>query len=130
MTTEELIKLAKKSRENAYAPYSKYKVGSALLTTDGTVYTGANVESVNYNAFCAERTALYQAVVKGERSFKKIVIVTQDGSGTPCGNCRQALAEFCEPDFEIIVSDVDGNYNSYTLEQLLPHPFSPASLKG
>lgn len=129
MTTNELIQMATNAREKAYTPYSHYKVGAALVAEDGTVYTGANVEFVNGTSNCAERTALFHAAAEGARSFQKIAIVTEDGSGTPCGFCRQALVEFCKPDFEIIVSDINGNYQSYTLEQLLPVPFTPDILQ-
>lgn len=129
MTTQELIQTAATARENAYVPYSHYKVGAALVADDGTVYTGANIEFVNGTSNCAERTALFHAATEGVRRFQRIAVVTEDGSGTPCGFCRQALVEFCPPDMEVIVSDIKGNYRSYTLEQLLPVPFTPDVLQ-
>ena len=129
MTTQELIQTAATARENAYVPYSHYKVGAALVADDGTVYTGANIEFVNGTSNCAERTALFHADAEGVRRFQRIAVVTEDGSGTPCGFCRQALVEFCPLDMEVIVSDINGNYRSYTLEQLLPVPFTPDVLQ-
>lgn len=127
--TKQLIEQAIQARTLAYVPYSNYQVGAALLAEDGTVYTGANVELVNGNSNCAERTALFKAVSSGARKFTKIAVVTEDGSGVPCGFCRQALVEFCNNDFEILVADINGNYQSYTLEQLLPHAFTPDVLQ-
>lgn len=126
---EELIEIAVKARENAYVPYSNYRVGAALESENQTVYTGANVEFVNGTSNCAERTALFHAVAQGERKFSKIAIVTEDGSGTPCGFCRQALIEFCDKDFKVIVSDVHGEYRLFTLDQLLPYAFGPEVLQ-
>ena len=124
----ELISIAKEARLRAYAPYSNYKVGAALLAKDGTVYEGANVELINGTANCAERTALWYAVAQGAREFDKIVVVTEDGSGTPCGFCRQAMVEFCEPDFKVIVSDINGKYEEFDLSALLPNAFFPRNL--
>ena len=94
MTDQELISQAAQAREHAYAPYSRYAVGAALLTRSGRVYTGCNVENASYSlTLCAERVALFKAVSEGEREFQAIAIVTSNG-GSPCGACRQVLAEF------------------------------------
>jgi len=120
---KDLLKLAHKARANAYCPYSKFAVGAALLAKSGRVYTGCNVENASFGAgCCAERAALYQAVSCGEREFEKLAIVADIvGGPTPCGICRQALAEFGS--LEIITGDLAGNTNKYTLDELLPNAF-------
>ena len=129
MTPEKLIQLAKQARLRAYAPYSGYQVGAALLCADGSVYGGCNIENAAYSPTnCAERTALFQAVYDGHRDFTAMAICGgKDGeiSGAcpPCGVCRQVLGEFCKDDFMIYVAGAEGSYTSYTLEQLLPHRF-------
>ena len=127
---EQLISIAKEAMTKAYVPYSHYSVGAALVAKDGTVYEGANVEIVNGSSNCAERTAIFYAVSQGQREFDKIVVVTEDGSGTPCGFCRQTMVEFCSDNFKVIVSDVNGNYQEFALCELLPNAFSPSSLKA
>jgi len=119
-----LIQRAREARRKAYAPYSKFKVGAAILTQKGKVYTGANVESASYGlTACAERVALYQAVVSGARKFKKIAVVA-DGKEpvTPCGVCRQVLAEFGE-NLEVICANLKGKVRRFRLKELLPHSF-------
>jgi cytidine deaminase len=105
----------------AIAPYSEFPVGAALRTTEGTVYTGCNIEIVNYsNSLHAEEVALAQALVEGEREFDAVAVAGPHADGlTPCGMCRQSLAEFCPPELEVIV-DVDGDPDDYTLGELLP----------
>ncbi len=117
----ELLEAARDARSLAIAPYSEFPVGAALRTTDGTVYTGCNIEIVNYsNSLHAEEVALAQALVEGEREFDAVAVAGPHADGlTPCGMCRQSLAEFCPPEFEVIV-DVDGNPDGYTLGELLP----------
>ena len=129
MTNKELIIEAKKARERAYCPYSHHSVGAALLTKDGKLYHGCNVENSAYGPTnCAERTAFFTAVCAGEREFAKIAIVggmdDTDGSKpcAPCGVCRQVMAEFCEGDFEILLSD-GRTVSVLTLDELLPHRF-------
>ena len=119
-----LIQKAKEARRKAYAPYSKFKVGAAILTPKGKVYTGANVESASYGlTACAERVALYQAVVSGERKFKKIAVVAdRKDPVTPCGVCRQVLAEFGE-NLEVICANLKGKVRRFTLKELLPYSF-------
>ena len=131
MTREELIKKAFEVRENAYVPYSQFKVGAALLTTSGKVYTGCNVESASYGGTnCAERTALFKAVSEGERAYKAIAVVGDPATYTfPCGICRQVLVEF-GTDLEVIVARTENDYQVFTLEELLPHSFTPKDLDG
>lgn len=114
----------------AYVPYSHYPVGAALRATDGTVYGGCNVENASFSpTICAERTALVKAVSEGQRQFDAIAVVTRDG-GTPCGVCRQVLAEFA-PDLRVIVADLDGRVHLDTsLRDLLPYSFDAGSLKA
>jgi cytidine deaminase len=123
-----LIKAATKVRKLAYAPYSRYLVGAALLGRSGKVYTGVNVESAAYpTSICAERTAVFKAISEGERSFKAIAIVTEN-AGSPCGSCRQVMAEF-GLDLVVIQADLAGNIKSEaTLQELLPGAFTPADL--
>jgi len=119
---KELIALATEARKQAYAPYSHYEVGAALWTASGQVYTGCNVENASYGlTICAERTAAVKAVSSGERDFVAIAVVTADG-GTPCGACRQVLAEF-GPHMRVLVADAAGNYKTYRLDELLPDAF-------
>ena len=124
MLDEELIEKAKKVRQNAYAPYSQFKLGSAILTRDGKIYTGANVENSSYGlTVCAERTALYCAVSQGERDFVKIALVSdRENPATPCGACCQVLSEF-NPNMEIICANLEGVVKKFSLGKLLPSPF-------
>ena len=127
MNPTELIDLARLARKKAYAPYSHYKVGAALLGKSGTVYTGCNVENASYgHTVCAERTAVLKAVSEGEKEFEAIAVVTKNG-GSPCGACRQVLSEF-SPELIIYIADKDGAYRTTTLKQLLPDSFTPAHL--
>lgn len=118
------------ARRHAYAPYSNYRVGAALLASSGEVYAGANVENAAYpDGMCAERAALFAAVSQGERAFQAIVVATENG-GAPCGSCRQALSEFSEQ-LQVITIDLEGKlYLNTTLDQLLPHSFGPGDLAG
>lgn len=124
MEDKKLIQKAAQARKKAYAPYSKFKVGAALLTKKGKVYTGANVENSSYGlSMCAERVALFGAVSSGEKEFSKLVIVTDTKDPiTPCGACRQILLEFCE-DLEIISATIRGKAKGFTLKELYPFPF-------
>ncbi|MGA2111419.1 MAG: cytidine deaminase [Anaerolineales bacterium] len=125
----ELVRSACLSRGNAYAPYSQYAVGAALLSELGTLYRGANVENAAYpNGLCAERVALFSAVAAGERKFRGMAVVTRDG-GFPCGACRQALAEF-GLGLEILIADESEQIRWVgPLSELLPHVFSADSLR-
>jgi len=124
MKDSELIKKAKKARERAYAPYSKFRVGAALLTKRGKVYTGANVENATFGlTVCAERVALFKAVTNGEKNFVKIAVVAdKDEPVTPCGACRQVLSEFTS-DLKIICANLKGKTERYRLRKLLPEAF-------
>ena len=134
-----LIQLALDARENSYSPYSQYKVGAALLSSSGKVYTGCNVESASYGAtICAERTAFVKAVSEGERQFTAIAIVggeAEQGDDNlsdyafPCGICRQLLSELCDENMNVIIARNETDYKLFSLEQLLPHSFSGNSLK-
>jgi cytidine deaminase len=123
-----LIEAAQRARQHAYAPYSGYAVGAALLTMDGTIVTGCNVENASYGAtICAERTALVKAVSEGVRGFLAIAVVTPNG-GSPCGICRQALYEF-NPKLLVIVADSAGaTRREVALFELLPEGFGPLQL--
>ncbi len=127
MTDEELIALAAQARERAYAPYSQFAVGAALLAKSGRVYTACNVENVSYGlSVCAERAAVFKAVSEGEREFEAIAVVTETGV-TPCGACRQVLREFGE-DIRVIVADASGRYRVFSLRELLPDAVAPENL--
>ncbi len=121
---------ARAAQQSAYAPYSQYKVGCALETTAGLVYTGCNIENASYGAtLCAERVALFKAVSEGQLQFRRIVICTDSAPpAPPCGLCRQALAEFCSPDLEIILLGAHDTERRFLFSELFPHPFDPASL--
>ena len=125
MTERELIRIAIEARKVAYTPYSHFQVGAALLAADGTVYTGCNVENAAFGStICAERTACVKAVSEGHREFKRLAIYADSENWpTPCGACRQFLAEFSH-DIEILCSKADGRYVSYKLSELLPHLFN------
>jgi cytidine deaminase len=130
MTDAELIALAQQARERAYAPYSGFPVGAALLGRSGKVFTGCNVENAAYPlTTCAERTAVVKAVSEGERAFEAIAVVTATGA-TPCGACRQILREFGGPtgDLRVIVADLEGHVRTFTIAELLPHGFTPDQL--
>ena len=129
MTPEKLREMAIDAMAGAYAPYSDYKVGAALLCADGTVYTGCNIENASYTpTVCAERTAFFKAITEGHRAFSAIAICGgKDGVITglfpPCGVCRQVMREFCEDDFQVYMITPEG-YETRTLAQLLPDSFS------
>ena len=128
MDDMKLIEMAVKAREMAYAPYSEFKVGAALLAAGGKVYTGCNIENAAYSpSNCAERTAYFKAVSEGERDFEAIAVVggkDTPGFCTPCGVCRKVMAEFCDPKkFRIILMDNKGGTITYLLEELLPAGF-------
>ncbi|SHH20444.1 cytidine deaminase [Thermosipho atlanticus] len=127
--TEELIEKAFQARENAYAPYSNFKVGAALLTKSGKIYTGSNIENASYGlTCCAERVAIFKAISDGEKNFDTIVIVggTKDPI-SPCGACRQVMAEF--GDFNVILVSKDKKIKKMTVKDLLPYSFEKENLK-
>lgn len=126
----EWIKKAMEARKNAYAPYSKFNVGAALVCKDGAVYTGCNVENASFGLTnCAERTAFFKAISEGKRDFLRIVLVAgkaEDIEPTvPCGACLQVMTEFCNPEeFEIIMATSEEEYTRKYLKDLLPNSFS------
>jgi cytidine deaminase len=124
---ETLIAAASQARQNAYAPYSGFSVGAALRTRSGRVFGGCNVENASYGlTICAERIAVAKAISEGEREFEAIAVVSRGGI-TPCGACRQVLAEF-NPNLRVIVGDLEGNHREFCLSELLPEAFSPGDL--
>lgn len=132
-----LIRAAFAAREYSYAPYSRFKVGAALLAADGTVYTGCNIENAAYTpTVCAERTALFKAVSEGKRTFYAIAIVgsleerKNERITSPCGVCRQALYEFGGPSLRVILAKSEEDYLLTTLGELLPQGFGPKNLEG
>ena len=135
MNSNELLAKAAEAMKNSYAPYSKFNVGAALLSKSGKIYLGCNIENSSYGAaVCAERTAFFKAVSESEREFEAIAIVGGADFDTkdecpPCGLCRQVMAEFCRPDFRIILSDANGKCTEYTLAELLPFSFGKDNLE-
>ena len=135
MTDIELIEKAKKAAENSYSPYSGYTVGAALLSKDGKVFIGCNIENAAYSPTnCAERTAVFKAVSEGVREFEKIAVVGGyrldfKDYFAPCGVCRQVLREFCDEDFVILLGKNADEYKRLTLKELLPFSFSNESMK-
>lgn len=127
---EKLIKKAIEMLNFSYAPYSNFHVGAALLTSEGEIYTGCNIENAAYGpSNCAERTAIFKAVSEGKKEFEAIAVVGGKNGKIenfcpPCGVCRQVLTEFCKKDFEIVLAKSTNEYKIMTLEQLLPESFS------
>ncbi len=134
---KELIRSAFLAQKRAYTPYSGFQVGAALLTRDGKIYEGCNIENASFGATnCAERTAFFRAVYEGERDFLAIAIVGKPEKAqefqycAPCGICRQVMAEFCSPkEFQILLPRSEEDYKEYTLEELLPLSFTEDSMK-
>jgi len=124
---ERLIRHARDAQSRAYAPYSNFLVGAAVLTRQGTIYTGCNIENASYPAtVCAERVAIWKAVSEGERDLTAIAVVTRNGAG-PCGICRQVMNEFA-PEMLVITANADGITGEYTVQELLPSGFGPQQL--
>ena len=132
---EQLVRMAVEAMKKAYAPYSRYRVGAALLTKGGKIYTGCNIENAAYGPTnCAERTAFFKAVDDGQREFAAIAVCGgKDGviTGTfpPCGVCRQVMREFCGDDFIIYMVGAEGSFQTCTLAELLPYSFSPGNIQ-
>ena len=123
MDNRELFRMALAALSNAYAPFSGFRVGAALLTEEGKVFTGVNVENSSYGGtICAERTAAVKAVSEGYRSFSRLAVAASEGIGYPCGICRQFLYEFA-PELEIILGEDEEHLQVYTLKELLPEGF-------
>ncbi len=137
MKDNELIRLAMEVRNKAYAPYSNFLVGAALLSEDGNVYTGCNIENASFTpTICAERTAIFKAISEGKYKFDKIAIVgSPKGELTqfayPCGVCRQVMMEFVNPKkFQILVAKNENEFQTYSLEELLPNGFGPHNINN
>jgi len=122
---EALLEAAREARKRAYAPYSRFPVGAALLAGDGTVYAGCNIENASYGLCnCAERTALFKAVSEGAGEFKALAVVADsDGPVSPCGACRQVLFELCPEDMPVLLANLAGERLETTVGELLPHGF-------
>ncbi len=135
MTDKELLQLAIDAMNYSYSPYSDCKVGAALLTKNGKVYTGTNIENAAFGpTVCAERVAVFKAVSEGEKEFSKIAVVGGKGGiingiFAPCGVCRQVLREFCEDDFIFLLGETEESFKTVTLKDLLPLSFSPNNVK-
>ena len=130
MNAQELIQEAKKGRELAYAPYSKFQVGAALLTKDGKVFRGCNIENAAYSMCnCAERTAIFSAYAHGFREFQMLAVIADtDQPVTPCGACRQVISELCPRDMTVVLTNLKGEVQQMTVEELLPGAFSKEDL--
>lgn len=129
---KKVIDEAKAAREKAYAPYSHFKVGAALLTKDGKIYQGCNIENASYSVTnCAERTAIFKAYSEGERRFAMLAVVADTPRPVPpCGACRQVLSELCPGDMQVVLANMHGDMKVYTVEELLPGAFSAEDLHG
>ncbi|OIK16592.1 cytidine deaminase [Bacillus sp. MUM 116] len=130
MNIQQLIEEAKKAREKAYVPYSKFGVGAALLTSNGKAYHGCNIENAAYSMCnCAERTALFSAYALGDRDFQMLAVVADtDRPCSPCGACRQVISELCPRDMKVVLTNLKGDILEITVEDLLPGAFSQEDL--
>ena len=130
MNIDQLIVEAKKAREKAYVPYSKFGVGAALLTTDGKVYQGCNIENAAFSMCnCAERTALFKAYSEGDRNFQMLAVVADtERPCSPCGACRQVISELCPQDMKVVLTNLKGDILETTVADLLPGAFMPEDL--
>lgn len=131
MEEKELLKEAVKARDYAYVPYSHFKVGAALLSKDGQVFHGCNIENAAYSVTnCAERTALFKAYSEGITEYEKLVVVADTKRPVPpCGACRQVISELCDPDMEVVLTNLKGDIQRITVADLLPGAFAPKDLK-
>ncbi|TCS94756.1 cytidine deaminase [Hazenella coriacea] len=127
---EKLIEAAKQARERAYVPYSHFPVGAALLTQQGTIIQGCNIENASFGLTnCAERTAIFKAISDGQLQFEGLAVVADtEGPVSPCGACRQVLAEFCPPDLKVWLSNLQGEVAETTVGELLPGAFTKEDL--
>lgn len=131
VSNEVLIEEAKKAQLKAYVPYSKFKVGAALLAEDGTIYHGCNIENAAYSMTnCGERTALFSAIAQGTTKFAKLAVVADtDRPVPPCGACRQVISELCSADMEVILTNLQGDVEVLTVAELLPGAFNMEDLQ-
>ena len=134
---QELVKTALSMRKMSYTPYSHFNVGAALLSAEGKIYTGCNIENASYTPTnCAERTAFFKAISEGVKDFTAIAIAGGKEDATeldycpPCGVCRQVMSEFCKDDFKIFLVKSETEYKEYTLTELVPERFTPNNLLG
>src|SRR6185295_6463735 len=132
VSDDELIALAREAREAAHAPYSHFEVGAALLTVEGRVFTGCNVENSTYGlSMCAERVAIFKAVSEGSHEIAKVAVVTDHETITPpCGCCRQMIWEFASDDTEVIIENLEGDVRKFDIKELLPEAFGARFLEG
>lgn len=132
METKQLVEQAIKAREKAYVPYSKFQVGAALLTENDSLFLGCNIENASFGMTnCAERTAIFKAVSEGEQKIKAIAVVGDtEGPISPCGACRQVIAEFCETDTLIVLANLKGDMKETSINELLPGFFSSKDLNN
>lgn len=130
MNIDQVIDKAKQARGFAYTPYSHFPVGAALVTKDGEVIQGCNIENASFGLTnCAERTAIFKAVSTGKKDFQHLVVVADtEGPVAPCGACRQVISEFCEPDMPVTLTNLKGNTVQTTVAELLPGAFTPKDL--
>lgn len=130
MTNQELIEIARQVREHAHAPYSKFKVGAALESADGRIFTGCNVENSSYGlSMCAERVAIFKAISEGLRDFKRIAVIADTHSPVrPCGACRQVISDLFPKDAEVILANLQGDIEVTKINELLPAPFDRSFL--
>ncbi len=134
MTDKELVLKAIEAMKNSYSPYSDFKVGAALLSESGKVFTGCNIENVAFGpSICAERVAFFKAISDGENCFSKIAVIggkagVISSATPPCGVCRQVMREFCSDDFEILIVKENNEYDKVFLKDLLPYSFKPEIL--
>lgn len=131
-TNAEMIELARAARAQAHAPFSKFKVGAALETTDGRIFTGCNVENSSYGlSICAERVALFKAISEGARAFTRIAVIAETPSGMPvrpCGACRQVISDLMGGEAEVVMANLVGDSETYSVAALLPAPFDASYL--
>ncbi len=130
MDIKQLMEEAKVAITKAYVPYSRFKVGAALLTVDGKVYHGCNIENAAYSMTnCAERTAFFKAVSDGDKEFAMLAVIADtEGPVSPCGACRQVISEFCPKDMKVVLTNLKGDIQETTVGDLLPGAFSPEDL--
>ena len=126
MEHKQLVHLAAEAKKNAYSPYSEYRVGAALVSEDGTVFTGCNIENIAYpSGICAERVAFSKAISEGKRRFKAIAVAgSTDEMAYPCGMCRQFISEFVDPEFVVLCANKNEEYEQFKFSELLPKSFN------
>lgn len=129
---KKMIQLAMDAKDRAYTPYSKYNVGACVRGESGAYYLGCNIENASFGlTLCAERVAMFKGISDCEKAFQAIAIVADDiHMPYPCGACRQVMVEFCQPTMPVIIANRRGEYEEYTLNDILPHAFGPSNLRG